>query len=117
MDDWAIYGLEKYHTANLRLMLEQCRQLKISLNLKKCIFCVPFKILLGHIICKEVMLVDPSNTVVNIDLPTPTILKQIREKLGYARYYWKFIRGYTIIMTLIEKLLKKDVKLKFNDAF
>ena len=51
-DDWTIFGLLKYHIASLRLMLDKCRQHQISLNLKKCIFCAPFGILLGHIVCK-----------------------------------------------------------------
>ena len=45
-DDWTIFGLVKDHIASLRLMLDKCRQHHISLNLKKCIFCVPFGILL-----------------------------------------------------------------------
>jgi len=32
------------------LMLDTCRQHHISINLRKCIFCVPCGILLGHIV-------------------------------------------------------------------
>lgn len=42
MDDWMVYNLLKKHTSLLRFMFERCQQLKISLNLKKCIFTVPF---------------------------------------------------------------------------
>ena len=41
-DDWTIFGLLKDHIANLRLMLDKCRQHQISLNLKKCIFFCTF---------------------------------------------------------------------------
>ena len=51
-DDWTMFGLLKDHIASLILMLDKCRQHQISLNLKKCIFCAPFGILLGHIVCK-----------------------------------------------------------------
>ena len=44
-DDWTIFGLIDKHIGDLRLMLEKCRQYQISLNLKKCIFCAPFGIL------------------------------------------------------------------------
>ena len=50
MDDWTVYGLVKGQTVNLRLMLERCRQHHILLNLKKCLFCTSFGILLGHIV-------------------------------------------------------------------
>ena len=50
-DDWMIFGIIKDHIESLRMMLEQCRQFQISLNLKKCIFCAPFCILLSHVVC------------------------------------------------------------------
>ena len=61
-DDWTNFGLLKDHIASLRLMLDKCRQHQISLNLKKCIFCAPFGILLGHIVCKQGLMVDPEDS-------------------------------------------------------
>jgi hypothetical protein len=57
------------------LMLDYCRQLQISLNLRKCIFCVPFGNLLGHIVCREGVLVDPVKVVVILNMPPPTTVK------------------------------------------
>ena len=34
----------------------------------------------------------------------------MRETLGHNRYYLKFIKGYTMITSPMEKILKKDVK-------
>lgn len=48
-DDWTIFGLLKKHVSSLCLMLDNCRKYQISLNMKKCIFYVPYGILLGHI--------------------------------------------------------------------
>jgi hypothetical protein len=50
LDDWTMYSLLKDHVEYLRLMFEICMQYQISLNIKKCIFCTPFGILLGHIV-------------------------------------------------------------------
>jgi hypothetical protein len=69
MDDWTVYSLLKYHVEVLRIMLERCRQCQISLNIKKCIFGTPFGILLGHILCKQGLLVDPSKIAVIVNLP------------------------------------------------
>jgi hypothetical protein len=52
LDDWNMFSLLKYHIEVLKLMLDRCRQCLISLNLKKCIFCAPFGIFLGHVVCK-----------------------------------------------------------------
>jgi hypothetical protein len=59
-DDWTIFSLLKNHVECLRLMLDKCRQCQISLNLKKYIVFSAFGLLLGHIVRKKGLLVDPS---------------------------------------------------------
>jgi hypothetical protein len=76
-DDWTIFSLLKNHIECLRLMLEKCRQCQISLNLKKCIFFSPFGVLVGHIVCKHGLLVDPSKIAIIVDIPPPTSIKQL----------------------------------------
>ena len=70
-DDWTIFGLLKKHVEALRLMLAKCRQHQISLNLKKCVFYVPFGTLLGHIVCKQGLMVDPAKIAIIVNLPPP----------------------------------------------
>ena len=93
-DDWTIFGLMDKHVGALRLMLMKYREHQISLNLKKCIFCVPFVILLGHVVCRQGLMVDPAKISIIVDLPPPTIVKQLCTTLGHIGYYRKFIKGY-----------------------
>lgn len=58
-------------------MLDQCIQLKIFLNIKKCIFCTPFGVLLGHIVCKDGLLVDPVKIEMIMDLLDPTFIHEL----------------------------------------
>ena len=109
MDNWTVYSLVKDHLANLRLMLERCQQHQIALNSKKCIFCTSFGILLGHIMCKQGLRVDPAKIALILSLPPPTNVNMLRATLGHTRYYRKFIRAYAAIIAPMEKLLKKDV--------
>ena len=104
-----VYGLIRYHMEKLQLMLERCRHHHIVMNSKKCIFYVPFGILLGHIFFKQGLLVDPANIALILSLPLPTNVKQLRATLGHKGYYRKFIRGYVTIIAPMEKLLKKDM--------
>lgn len=76
-DDWTIFGLLKDHVGNLRLMLDRCRQYQISLNIKKCIFCVPFGTLLGHIVCKQGLMVNPDKIAIIVKLEPPNSVKQL----------------------------------------
>lgn len=45
----------------------------ISLNLNKCIFFVPYGILLGHFFCKKGLMVDPTKIEVIINLEAPNV--------------------------------------------
>jgi hypothetical protein len=60
LDYWTIFSLLKNHIECVRIMFDKCRQCQIALNLKKCILFSPFGVLLGHIVCKKGLLVDPS---------------------------------------------------------
>ena len=67
-DDWTIYSMLKYHCKWLRLMLERCRQILLSLNINKCIFLTPIGILLVHIVCKDGIKVDFAKIKIILDL-------------------------------------------------
>ena len=90
-DDWTVFGLIKNHIKSLRMMLECFCEYQISLNLKKCIFFTPFVILMGHMVCDDRMLVYHNKTAIILDLPPPTIVKQLRATLGHTGYYRKFV--------------------------
>jgi hypothetical protein len=107
-DDWTVFSLLKNHIECLRIMMDKCRQCQIDLNLKKCIFFSQFGVLIGHIVCKQGLLVDPSKIEMIVDLPPPTSVKQLRTVLGHNGYYKKFIKGYAQITAPMERLLKKD---------
>jgi hypothetical protein len=96
-------------------MLERCKQCQISLNIKKCIFKTPFWILLGHIVCKQGLLVNPPNIAVIVNLLQPKIVCHLRAMLGHTGYYRKFIKGYAQITAPMENLLRKDTKFQWND--
>ena len=74
----------KDHAAKLRLMLDKCRKLQLSLNIKKCLFCTPFGVLLGHIVCKEGLLVDPAKISVILNLLAPDTVSVLQSTLGHT---------------------------------
>ena len=108
-DDWTIYNRLKHHIKWLILMLERWIQIQLSLNIKKCIFATPIAILLGHVLCKEVIKVDIAKIKVIIDLKPPVKPKQNRIFLGHTGYYKKFIIHYSYITYPMDELLRIDV--------
>ena len=85
-----------------------------TLNLKKCIFCAPFGILLGHIVCKQGLMVDPAKIAIIVKFPPLKSVKQLCTTLGHTGYYRKFIKGYAQITAPMEKKLKKDIKFEWT---
>ena len=94
LNDWTLFTLLKKHMQKIRVMLDRCRQLQISLNLKKCIFYSLFVVLLGHIVYKDGLIVDPEKLTIIINLVSPTTVKQLQATLGHIGYYWIFMHGY-----------------------
>ena len=82
-----VYSLLNDHAMLLRIMFDRCRQLQISLNLKKCIFAVPFGTLLGHVVCNQGVCIDLAKVVVIINMEAPKTVKQLRSLLGHTSYY------------------------------
>lgn len=74
-DDWIEFELVKFLVASFHLMLDTCRRYQIVLNLKKYLFWVPFGTLLGHVVCRQILMVDPMKTVVILRLKAPRSVK------------------------------------------
>jgi len=83
--------------------------------MNKCIFFSPFGVLLGHIVCKQGLLVDPSKISIIVYLPSPTSFKQVRIALGHTGYYRKIIEGYAHITTPMENILKKECQFSWTE--
>jgi hypothetical protein len=114
-DDWNVFSLLKNHIECLRLMLDKCRQCQIALKLKKCILISPFEVILGNIVCKKRLLLDPSKIAIIVDLPPPTSIRKLCTALGHTGYYIKFIKEYAHIRTPVENLLKKDRRFQWSE--
>ena len=55
---------------------------------------MPFGILLGHVVCRQGLMVDPTKIVIIANLAPPASVKQMCTTLGHTGYYKKFIKGY-----------------------
>ena len=56
---------------HLRQIFERCRKYGISLNPKKCVFAVTEGKLLGHIVSKKVISIDPERIKAIEQIPLP----------------------------------------------
>jgi hypothetical protein len=72
---------------------------------------------LGHIISKGGISVDLSNVQDVLNWNAPTSVSDIRSFLGMARYYQRFIEGFSKISKPMTELLEKDKKFECMLAY
>ncbi|KAA3449616.1 reverse transcriptase [Gossypium australe] len=63
---------------------------------------------LGHIVSAEAIKVDPSKSLAVVDWKPPRNIIEVRSFLGLASYYRRFVKGFSMIATLMTRLLQKD---------
>ncbi|KAA3470026.1 DNA/RNA polymerases superfamily protein [Gossypium australe] len=69
---------------------------------------------LGHIISAEGIRVDPSKISAIIDWKPLRNVIEVHSFLGLAGYYRRFVKGFSMIVTPLTRLLQKDVKFEWS---
>ncbi|RVW40854.1 Retrovirus-related Pol polyprotein from transposon 412 [Vitis vinifera] len=94
MDDITVYGgTFEECLVNLEAVLHRCIEKDLVLNWEKCHFMVRQGIVLGHIISEKGIEVDKAKVELIVKLPSPTTVKGVRQFLGHAGFYRRFIKG------------------------
>ncbi|KAI3807474.1 hypothetical protein L1987_23403 [Smallanthus sonchifolius] len=111
IDDILIYSRTKEeHEHHLKLILELLSNEKLYAKFSKCEFWIQEVHFLGHVINKNGIHVDPSKieAIKNWEAPrTPT---EVRQFLGLAGYYRRFIENFSKIALPLTTLTQKDKK-------
>jgi hypothetical protein len=95
IDDILIYSRnEKEHTIHLRTILELLRRERLYAKFLKCDFWIHTVQFLGHIVNSQGIHVDPAKIEAVKDWASPTNPTEIRQFLGLADYYQRFIEGF-----------------------
>ena len=115
MDDIMVYGGSfEECLINLELVLHMCIEKILVLNWEKCHFMVNHWIVLGHIISNRGIEIDKAKIELISKLPSPTNVKTVRQFLGHAGFYRRFIKDFSKIEKPLYKLLEKDAKFSWN---
>jgi hypothetical protein len=122
LDDVTIFSKnKKYHLSHLRSVLEHCRKYGISLNPKKSIFVVDQGKLLGFIVSKNGMMIDPERTQAIANLPPPSSKKSMQSFLGKINFVRHFVPSFSEMVRPLQNMIKKDIVFKWgsqeNQAF
>ncbi|GJY82442.1 putative reverse transcriptase domain-containing protein [Tanacetum coccineum] len=116
IDDILIYSKNKQeHEEHLKLILEFLKKDELYAKFSKCEFWIPKVQLLGHVIDSEGIHVDPAKIESIKDWASPKSPTEIRQFLGLAGYYRRFIEGFLKIAKPMSKLTQKKVKFEWGD--
>jgi len=109
------------HLKHLRQIFITCRKYGISLNPKKSLFGLEEGKLLGHIISKHGIRIDPDRIQAILHMPHPRNIKELQGFLGKINFLRRFIPNLAELSRLLNNMLKKDSKVKWtveaNQAF
>ncbi|GKE93540.1 putative reverse transcriptase domain-containing protein, partial [Tanacetum coccineum] len=111
IDDILIYSRNKEENANhLRIILELLKKKKLYAKFSKCNFWIHIIQFLGHLIDNQGLHIDPAKIEAIKNWTSATTPTEIRQFLGLAGYYRRFIKYFSKIAKSLTELTQKNKK-------
>nr|GEV32475.1 putative reverse transcriptase domain-containing protein [Tanacetum cinerariifolium] len=116
IDDILIYSKdEKEHEEHLKAILELLKEEKLYTKFSKCEFWIPKVQFLSHVIDSRCIHVDLAKIESIKNWASPNTPTEIRQFLGLAGYYQRFIEGFSKIAKSMTKLTRKGIKFDWGE--
>jgi transposase InsO family protein len=101
--------------SRLRQVLHKLRDHNLTLNIKKCAFFQNKIQYLGREISEEGVRPGKEKTKAILGLQTPKTVKQVRQFLGLANYFRRFVKNFSSIVVPITSLTKQDCRWSWGE--
>ena len=105
----------KTHLEHMRIIFQRLKEANLKLKESKCSFLKAHIQYLGHIISGEGIEPVPEKLESLNEMPPPTTQKEVRQFLGLAGYYRKFVPKYSDIARPLTDLTKKDTQFNWTE--
>ncbi|GKC94681.1 putative reverse transcriptase domain-containing protein [Tanacetum coccineum] len=116
IDDIVIYSRnEEEHGKHLKTILELLKEEKLYAKFPMCKFWINTVQFLGHVIDSKGIHVDPAKIEAIKDWASPTTPVEIRQFLGLAGYYRRFIKGFSKIAKSLTELTQNNKKFDWEE--
>ncbi len=121
LDDILIFSLSRdyslqEHIQHVRRVLQRLLENGLYVKTEKCVFhaqSVPF---LGYIVSDEGMHMDPDKIHAVVDWPTPDSRKALQRFMGFANFYWHFIRSFSQLAAPLTALTSIKTLFRWSSA-
>ena len=115
LDDIIVFGKTFPETLdNLRCVMQRLKAANLKLKASKCQWFRQSVKYLGHIVSKDGIACDPEKTEAIQSWPVPNTVTQVRQFIGFASYYRKFIPNFSEIAQPLTSLTKKSVRFSWS---
>jgi ribonuclease HI len=115
LDDLTVFSKsDEDHIIHLKQTFEKCRKYGLSLNPKKSHFAMQEGKLLGHIVSRDGIRIDPKRVEAIETLVIPRNVKEIQSFLGKINFLRRFVPNFAEIVKLIIDMLKKNSEVKWT---
>ncbi|GKD96073.1 putative reverse transcriptase domain-containing protein, partial [Tanacetum coccineum] len=115
IDDILVYSKdEEEHGNHLKTILELLKKERLYAKFSKCDFWLDSVQFLGHVIDRRGVHVDPAKIEAIKSWAAPTTPTGVRQFIGLAGYYRRFIEGFSLISKPLTKLTQKNMKYEWG---
>ena len=104
------------HLQHLRLLMSRLEEVGLKLKPSKCHFAKREVEYLGFMVTPEGLKPTQRHTSSISSYPVPINLKELRQFLGLASYYRRFIQGFAAIAHPLHQLTRKDTPFNWTSA-
>ena len=116
IDDILVYSKDRQnHDTHFRVVLETLRKEQLYAKMSKCEFWLRKVSFLGHIVSKKGIRVDPSKIKVILEWKPSRNVTKVRSFLGFAGYYKRFVKGFSMTAAPMTRLLQKNVRFEWSE--
>ena len=115
LDDITIHSPDfSTHMEHIRLVLKELKKANFRINSGKCTWVAREIKILGHIVSKKSVAMDPAKIEAVKNRAVPINLKQVQSYLGLCNYYRRFIENFSKMAAPLFRLLQKDKKFDWD---
>ena len=104
------------HAQHLKMVFQRIRDAGLTLRGAKCHIGLPSVRYLGHVFSAKGMSPDPSKIQDITDWPSPTNPTEVRQFLGLASYYRRYILNFSNIAAPLYSLTQNNIPFSWDEA-
>jgi len=115
LDDIKVYQKKhSNHLKDIKQIFEHCQRLGIYLNPKKYFFALSEGKILGFIVSKDGIHIDPDRIREIYEISLPHNKKSMQSFLGQIKFFKRFVPNFSRIVLPLQSMIKKNYVFKWG---